>query len=198
MNTKLTINLRDGILDVEGSDEFVRAIYDDFKGEVARRLGSQNDPPPQIEGRVAGEEAASEVPKASPKPSRAKRAGASGGGQKTRTGSDYKPTFDSTLNLKGLPELYDELGPLNAAEKILIFGIFLKERLKLESFTADHIYTCFFTVRDRTKIPEAFVQAFRDTQSRTHYIQVNSLQDITVTIAGSNHFEEMKKRKAAK
>ena len=37
MSTKLTINLRDGILDVEGSEEFVREIYGDFKSEVAKR-----------------------------------------------------------------------------------------------------------------------------------------------------------------
>lgn len=199
MNTKLTINLRDGILDVDGSEEFVRTVYEDFKGEVAKRLPLAADAQRQIEAApltliepIAG---TTEVkPKKQP---HAKRATATGEGQKARTGK-YKPTFDPNLDLNGLVEFYDELKPMNAAEKILIFAVFLKERLKIVPCTADQIFTCFFTVKDRTKIPEAFEQAFRDTQSRTHFIQVTSLQDITVTIPGSNHFVEMKKRKAVK
>jgi hypothetical protein len=197
MNTKLTINLRDGILDVDGSEEFVRSIYDDFKGEVAKRLPLTTGAPRQIEAAAfAAPEPEAEIPKDKTKKPRAKRAATTGEGQKARAGK-YKPTFDPNLNLKRLPEFYDRMKPENAAEKILIFAVFLKEELKMHFCTADHIYTCFFTVKDRTKIPEAFEQAFRDTQSRTPFVQVTSMQEISVTIPGSNRFEEMKKRKAA-
>ena len=197
MNTKLTINLRDGILDVDGSEEFVRIIYEDFKGEVSKRLPLATGVPRQIEASpLTPVEPAPDAEVMPKKQARAKRTAATGDGQKARTGK-YKPAFQPNLNLKELPKFYDELNPQNSAEKILIFTAFLKERLNMESCTADDIYTCFFTVRDRTKIPEAFAQAFHNTQSRTHFIQVNSLQDISVTIPGSNHFEEMKKRKVA-
>ncbi|WOH81881.1 hypothetical protein RX327_01285 [Bradyrhizobium sp. BEA-2-5] len=36
---------------------------------------------------------------------------------------------------------------------------------------------------------------FNPGVARTHYIQVPSLLDVSVTILGVNHFEEMKKRK---
>jgi hypothetical protein len=109
----------------------------------------------------------------------------------------YKPTFDPKLDVNGLVEFYDSMNPDNIPEKILTFATFLRDHNNMQSFTADHIYTCFYTVKDRTKIPEAFEQAFRDTQSRTHFIEVTSLQDITITIPGNNKFEEMKKKRKA-
>lgn len=199
VNTKLTINLREGILDVEGSDEFVRAIYEDFKGEVAKRQQPINGAHRQLEVASTGSrdsDSLIEETKVKPK-KRTRHSAVSGEGQKPRP-AKYKPTFDPSLNLKELPEFYDELSPAKASEKILIFAVFLSEKLKMAPCTADHIFTCFFTVKDRTKIPEAFEQAFRDTQSRTHYIHYETLQEISVTIPGSNHFEEMKKRKVAK
>jgi hypothetical protein len=191
MNTKLTINLRDGILDVEGSDEFVRSIYEDFKGEVAKRIPLKPAGPPQIDfvpedEKAGNSDALSKKPKLK---TRSKQVPSKG--QKPRI---YTPKFDPDLNLDGLPEFYDKLGPVNATEKILTFAMFLKEKLQIQPCTCDQIYTCFFTVRDRTKIPEAFVQSFWNAQSRTHFIQVNSLEEIVVTIPGNNHFEKMKKR----
>jgi hypothetical protein len=197
MNTKLTINLKDGILDVNGSADFVRSIYEDFKGEVARRLPQNNPAPLQLDG-AASEPLETEVEQSREKrtKTRRKRVASAGDGQKSR-GSRYKPKFDPALDVNGLVEFYDALAPKNNSENILAFAMFLKEKRQMDGCTGDHIYTCFYTVRDRTKIPEAFEQAFRDAQHRTHYIQVNSMQDISVTIPGSNHFETMKKRKAA-
>jgi hypothetical protein len=191
MNTKLTINLRDGILEVEGGDDFVRSIYEDFKGEVARRnVEKASEPLKRVVSAesIAGglDEAKERAPRAKVKPPKSETS-------KSRS-SDYKPKFDTALNLNGLVEFYDQLAPENAREKILIFAIFLRDHLKIVPCTVDQIYTCFFTVKDRTKIPEAFVQAFRDTQSKTHYIEMNGLDGIAVTIPGNNHFEQMKKR----
>ena len=34
MNTRLVINLREGIIEAEGEEGFVRSVYEDFKGRV--------------------------------------------------------------------------------------------------------------------------------------------------------------------
>jgi hypothetical protein len=196
MNTKLTINLKDGILDVDGSEDFVRSIYEDFKGEVAKRLTIAPVAPKQIDATPAPSPEAIEALAEMPKKARTRRAPISSDGQKPRS-AKYKPTFDPTLDVNGLVEFYDSMDPDNIAEKILTFAIFLRDHRNMQSCTADDIFTCFYTVKDRTKIPEAFEQAFRDTQSRTHFIQVNSLQDITITIPGNNKFEDMKKKRKA-
>jgi hypothetical protein len=200
MNTKLTINLKEGILDVDGSEEFVRSIYDDFKGEVAKRLSNGSTIPRQIDvPALPMHEEEGETPTRNGKPKKARAKRSSGTGDSPKRGiTKYRPTFDATLNVIGLPEFYDSMMPKTASERILVFAAFLRDQVKLEPCIADHIYTCFFAVKDRTKTPEAFVQAFHNTQSRTHWIDFKSLQDISITIPGNNRIEEMKKnRKAA-
>lgn len=192
--TKLTINLRDGILDVEGSEEFVREIYGDFKGEVANRKYMEVEKGRQIEAAAMTVDTVEPVtPDATDRKSPAKRAENKTGGQKAR-GPKFKPMFDPNLDVNGVSEFYNALKPQNAAEQILVFVMFLKEHLKMETCTAHQVYTCFYNVRDRTKIPTAFSQAFYNTVARTHYIQVPSLNEVSATILGGNHFEDMKKR----
>jgi len=196
MSTRLTINLKDGILDVDGSEDFVRSVYEDFKGEVAKRLTISPATPKEIEAAPITVSETIERRADRPRKAHARRVSSTGAGQKPRP-ARYKPTFDPTLDVNGLVEFYDSVNPEKIPEKILTFAVFLRDQKNILSCTADHIYTCFYTVKDRTKIPEAFEQAFRDTQSRTHFIEVTSLQDITVTIPGNNKFEEMKKRSKA-
>lgn len=193
VTTKLTINLRDGVLDVEGSEQFVREIYGDFKGEVAKRKSLDATSGLRIE---APQMTVEQVKAAIPNETEKKRADGKASGHKLR-GGKFKPAFDPNLDLKGLSEFYNSLKPQNVPEQILIFVMFLKEHLEMEVCTAHHVYTCFYSVRDRTKIPTAFAQAFYNTVARTHYIQVPSLSEISVTILGGNHFEEMKKRAAS-
>ena len=59
----------------------------------------------------------------------------------------------------------------------------------MEPCTANDIYTCYFTLKSKTKMPGAFVQAIRDAHNKMHYINFASVDDIRVTIAGNNHFE---------
>jgi len=40
MPTKLHINLRQGVIEVDGEPDFVEKVYKDFKGEVLKRLAS--------------------------------------------------------------------------------------------------------------------------------------------------------------
>jgi hypothetical protein len=189
MNTKLTINLKDGILDVTGSEDFVRSIYDDFKNEIEKRQLIAGNVPRQIEPAGVDEAATTIDTQALPTRKRASSR------EKSRT--KYKPKFDPGLDIGGLPAFYGAVSPVNNFEKLLTFGMFLREQRGMESFSQDHIFTCFQAMREQTKTPEAFEQAFRDAQNRTHWIHANSMQDISIRIPGMNHFETMKKRKAA-
>ena len=70
----------------------------------------------------------------------------------------------------------------------------MRDELKLSPLTADDVYTCYWQMRDRTKTPEAFVQALRDTK-RAGYIDYNSPEDMQISIMGENHFSHDLKRK---
>jgi hypothetical protein len=121
------------------------------------------------------------------KPAVKRRKAASADAEKARTG-EYKPKFNSALNLGELASFYDTWAPANNSEKILVFATFIRDRLEVAPCSADDIYTCFFTLKSKTKTPEAFVQAFRDAHNKTHFIDFVSLQEIRITIAGDNHF----------
>jgi hypothetical protein len=106
--------------------------------------------------------------------------------------------FNSTLDLSGLAAYYGQYEPANHSEKILIFATFLRNVIKVQSITANDIFTCYQELKGVTKTPEAFLQAFRDTQNKTHFIDYISPVDIQITIAGNNYFNlKMKKKSAA-
>jgi hypothetical protein len=188
MPTKLHINLSQGVLDVEGEESFVKSIYEDFREEALKNFSSTAKP--------------DQAPGATPQ---APAGGGTGGtkkraaGKKTSAGktksSDYKPKFKSDLDLSGLKPFYDQFAPKNHSEKILIFAQFLSEQLGIDPCAADDIYSCYFTLKTDTRTPQAFVQALRDAQKHKGYINFNSLEDINVSIAGSNHFHQGLKRK---
>ena len=188
MSTKLHIDLSQGVIDVEGNESFVKSIYDDFREEALKNFSPSTKPdqttppPPQT---PAGGGAGGKKKKA-----RAKKT--SGG--KTKS-SDYKPKFKSDMDLSGLEGFYDQFLPKSHSEKILIFAQFLGEQLKTKPLTADDIFSCYFTLKGKTATPEAFVQALRDAQSRKGYIKIDSLTDISVSIAGNNHFNQVLTRK---
>lgn len=189
MNTKLEISISEGTVLAEGSEEFVRFIYQDFKDNIAKHLArpfpqSKTVASPSVlllDDAKAGKKKTPHKPK-------------TGDAEKARSG-DYKPKFVSSLNLAGLDVFYAECAPTNNYEKILVFSVFLRDRVQIEPCSADDIYTCFFTLKNKTKIPEAFLQSFRDAQSRTHFIDFVSVLEIRVTIAGDNYFSQKLQKK---
>lgn len=187
MNTKLTINLHDGVLDVEGSEDFVRSVYLDFKERVAK-AAAQTAIPKQLEQAL--------IPVNKPHVETAKKTKPSNPEGKKTKSAEYKPTFNTNLNLASLNAFYSAIKPGGHSEKILCFAIFLRDHCNISPCTADDIYTCYFTLKSETKIPEAFLQAFRDTQSKKHYIKFESPQHIEITIAGENYFNSNMKKKA--
>jgi len=187
--TKLIINLKEGIVEVEGTEDFVRDVYNDFKERVSRPVPLPPAPPARLEQFKATGEAEGTL--AARRTTTTSRRGVAA---KTGETANYKPKFNNDLNLNGLAEFYDLYAPKTHAEKILIFAAFLRDKIGISPCAADDIFTCYFTIKNKTKTPEAFVQAFRDCQSRTHYIKFISLTAIEITIPGDN-FLSSKSRK---
>ena len=194
VNTKLVINMNEGTVQVEGTEEFVRFVYQDFKEHLSKGV----EPRPAL---VPALEHAKETPalltdqSVTPKKRGARKTGSSDGANPRASG--YKPKFNTALDLSTLEQFFDEWKPENNFEKILVFAVFLRDRLNIAPCTADDIYTCFATLsrKGKTKVPEAFAQAFRDTQNRTHFIDYKSMQEIHITIPGDNRFNEKNQQK---
>lgn len=190
MITKLTINLRDGLLEAEGEESFVRSIYQDFRDQVVKAATLKVVPVTPFEQL----DQSSAMPPISQRSSKSRRNSSDGGKGKA---ADYKPSFKQH-NLADLGEFYDAFAPSNHNEKILCFAVFLRDRLKIAPCTADDIYSCYFTLKTRTKTPEAFQQAFITAKNRTHFIEVEWPEKIEITIAGDNFYNDKLKSRAPK
>lgn len=190
MTTKLHINISQGIIDVQGDPELVRAIYDDFKEQLL--AGGTMQPPPVEEVNEAGtsEENGKARGKNRRRPPVRKRASGDDAGPNI---SADAPKLDKNLDTSGLVAFYERYEATNNPQKILVFLKFMNDELGIEKPNTDQFYTCFEKVGAR--VPKAFAQAFRDASGRNFgYIDYNSATDIKITIAGSNYFKyELKK-----
>ena len=198
MTTKLHINISQGIVDVEGDPDLVRAIYDDFKDqllEAVKRAPPASAAPAPAPPPIGNSESASEAPgKSKPKRRAPTKKKANGDENASGVVAD-SPKLDKNLDTSGLGAFYGKYAPKNNAEKILIFLKFMVDELSIESPNTDQVYTCFKATGD--KIPKAFAQAFYDTSSKLGYIDFRSSTDLPITIAGDNHFNHSLKKKGA-
>lgn len=188
MQTKLHINVSQGIIDIEGDIDLVREIYADFKDRLLDGLDIVHETPTQNGSSEQGN-------KTSPK--RKKRTSSKRAVQTDNSDSGIDPDhpkLDKDLDLSGLRAFYDQFEPKNNAEKILIFAKFLIDTLKQSKPNTDQFYTCFIELDEM--IPSAFAQAFRNTHGRKYgYIEYKSATDISVPIKGTNHYTSGIKRK---
>lgn len=186
-NTKLRIDLSQGIIEAEGSEEFVSSIYSDFKdnlktipsGRGKRQAASSSVPTSKKNHSVnkitVHKKAKSNPPKSKTTPTVLKNLDLGGG---------------SNLSLK---EFFNKYIPKNNMERNLVFAYYLQHIVEEEPITLEHIFTCYRHMK--LKSSKAIHQSLVDT-SRIHgWLDTSSMNDIKVPISGMNHIEhEMKKR----
>ena len=189
VQTKLHIDLSQGLVEVEGDADLVREIYRDLKDHLLSgapdpgkaQPRAQEEAPPPV---GSGENKQKNRRRSPPRKKTENDSGPSGI-------SADAPKLDKSLDTSKLGDFYGRFKPVNASEKILIFLKFITEELGIEQPNTDQVFTCF--KKTGGKIPVAYKQAFHTTSSRHGYIDFNSPSDITITIAGDNHFNDMLK-----
>jgi hypothetical protein len=193
MQTKLHINLSQGVLDVEGDPELVREVYTDFKEKLLTGFGGSapSQPTDQATKESTVQQAAPKKTKRRPAAKKTTTAEAAGSGIVADS-----PKIDKNLDTAGLPVFFDQFEVSNNPEKILVFLKFLIDELNIENPNTDQVYTCYEAADQR--VPKAFSQAFRHAHGRKfEYINYNSPTEIEITTIGSNYFKFDLKRKSA-
>ena len=178
---KLRIDLSQGIIEAEGTEEFVSSIYSDFKDKLALKA-------PDIP-----EKSVSATPPSSPK--RRTSSAKSKASSKPKTAnhkSSSTPTLLKDLDLKGgenenLKDFYSKYSPKNNMEKNLVFAYYLEHEVGETPITLDHIFTCYRHMK--FKVPKALHQSLVDTARRNGWLDTSSMNDIKVPISGMNHIE---------
>lgn len=192
-NTKLHINLSQGIIEAEGDEAFVRSVYDEFKTRLHVGKGQER---PRNDRK---EEEPTDNNQRSRKGGRTrKRAAPSNGDARVSSPggiSNYEPKRDPDLDLAALAEFAGKFEPNGNPERYLVYAWFLKEELNKEPCSIDQLYSCFLEMKD--DIPRRMGQNLIDTRARNAFLKFTSPRDITITAVGINHFNKKLKKKGA-
>ena len=173
--SKLRVSIVEGILEIEGNEDFVLQIYEDFKQYAVKdRRHSYDAKTEQPNSNAASDGIAT---------------------QKTHRpkSSAGEPRFLKDLDLatrNGNPSLRDYYGkfaPKLHSERNLIFVAYLQDIAEVTPISVDHVYSCYRKVQARA--PKRFRQSLIDTSNKKGWLSTESLEDIRVSIAGLEYLE---------
>ncbi len=180
MNTKIRIDLTQGIVEAEGTEDFVRSIYEDFRARIELSGGgSQNGrkEPPRRRSTPKKREKSDET---------------KGRSARKATGSSGALKKDLDLSGKGskksLREFYDEYSAKTNLERNLIFIYYLQNIKSEKEIGIDHVFTCYRSI-PKLRVPGNLKQSLYDTSSKG-WIEIKSVDDdIAISVNGLNHIE---------
>lgn len=184
MTAKLKIDLTQGILEVEGSEVFVREIYRDFKVQFGGAAPEEEKKPTRRRSRrtkkstkSAKSSKATETPEPVP--------------QIKPSPYTYLTDLDLSGNAKrpSLVEFMDTKLPLTNEERNLVFVYYLEYTLQAQTITLDHVYTCYREANIRT--PYNMEQSLQQmTAAKDNWIERADDGSYSVTPAGKRYVEE--------
>lgn len=192
MTTKLHINLSQGLVEAEGSEDFVWKVYADFKDKVVANTyglsaALQNPPSPNVEATGNRNNTVST------------KSSASG---KKATSKGY--TLCKNLNLysegdkPSLEDFMKDYAANSNPPRYLLFTHYLKNIKGIEKVGPNEIYTCLKRLGG-IKIPN-IEQGLWDTSSKKGWLDTSSIDDVGITVAGENAIDlelRMKQKDAA-
>ncbi len=220
MTTKLKIDLSEGILEVEGSEAFVKALYNDFKahflGEEAvddlfrptrnKRvktiktptkvsksepvLPSPEQTPPSKTPTV---EPIIEVAKpVTPQPKPETPASKPKPKPKPKPGYKFLEKLDlsATKDKPSLTEFMDAKLPITNEERNLVFLHYLQHIRKIKAITIDHVYTCYRAAKIRVPI-----NIEKSLYMAANWINMSKIGRLTVSAAGKRYVEKQLHKK---
>lgn len=175
--TKLHIDLINGVLEIDGEEEFVRSIYNDFKEQLVAKRSLEPKDSSQINHHK------NQTAQTDKKAKRTNKAA----GALERYALIKDLDFTKGEGNVTLKDYYKQKDPKSYTEKNLVFVYFLKNKLKVSNVNLDHIYTAYDEVGSRR--PNAFRQSVADTSSKKGWLDTSSYEDIKISIKGQNYVD---------
>ena len=183
MTARVRIDLAAGVLEAEGSEEFIRELYLDFRDRAGAHHVPTSQEPPTFMPPAAAPAASQVEPKA-------KRATAkTGSTRRERTPVlvkelDLAPKADR-IGLKDFVKGFKK--PTSSMDWNSLFVYYLARTANVSPITLDHVYTCYKQVGER--VPKVLTQSLWDTSRKKGTIDTASLDDLKLTTAGENWVE---------
>ena len=176
MVTKAKINLKEGTIELEGSEAFVTKYLETFRKEMKEFK-------PEMEQDRGAESGTT-------------------GGRKRRKKGAVTPRLVAAIALdlteKGekpaLRNFYKQKAPKTDMERVTVFAYYLKKYLNIDKIEAGHVVSCCKEVHSR--IPADIPQAFYNAQQHHAWVKVEeSGKFASITIQGDNLVENDLPRK---
>lgn len=186
---KLKIDLAHGVIDAEGSEEFVLSVYRDFKEKLDGLRQA-----PSVNTQHTQSNTTQNIQETPPK----KYASS---GQKGKKTGKTNPSFVKDLDLSGggkferLKDFYSKYEAKSNLDKNLIFLYYLQHKIGMSGINTDHVFSCYREVG--SKVPEALRQSLIDTANRKGWIDTSNTEDIKVSISGVNFIEHDMQKKGS-
>jgi hypothetical protein len=222
MTTRLKIDLAQGVLEVEGSETFVKAIYSDFKVHfvepngvaeesallVKAKRGRKPKLPPALEASPSIAPLPEIAPPPLPEPPEVvavapvlaqvePQPDLELKAKPVPPTSTYKFIEDLHLEAAGghpaLVEFMDAKLPITNEERNLVFLYYLQYTLKIKSITLDHVYTCYRGAKIRA--PLNMENSLRITAEQHGWIKTTQNGNLSVTPEGKQYVEKQLPKK---
>ncbi len=200
MTTKLKIDLSLGLLEVEGSESFVKAIYNDFKAHFVGEEAVGDLFRPVKKRRTRTTEATAKISKLEPvdsapgqvTPAKVSPVEPVVESQK-QTVDKPKPSYKflETLDLSAsedqpsLVQYMDAKFPVTNEERNLVFLHYLQHMRKIKPITVDHIYTCYRVSKIRVPI-----SIEKSLHMAANWINVSKTGRLSVNAVGKRYVEK--------
>jgi hypothetical protein len=169
--TKAKIDLRLGIIELEGSEVFVTKYLDSFKQEMKGFKFSEIEPDTKKEK----EKAESEKPKKKP-------------GKTPQTVAPIPLDLKAKDGNPSLRDFFKGKDPKNHMENLTVFAYYLKRYLSIDKMQMGHVVSCCKEVGCR--IPTNIPKMFGNIQHRKGWIDVGTGGEfVTITTQGENFVE---------
>lgn len=190
--TKLKIDLHQGLLEVTGSENLVREIYDDFRDALKARPesavhakdahGNKPSANPPAEKSSTAKSSTNSKSKTSTKP-KAKK------GASSTTGSLLKElNLMNEGSVESLRDFYARYEVKTNLERTLVFVYYLQHVRSISNIGIDHVFTCYRNI-EGLKIPGHLKQNLLDTSSKKGWLDTSNMEDIRVPVTGVNYIE---------
>ena len=203
MTAKLKIDLTQGILEVEGSETFVKAIYNDFKAQFVQGEGSEAEEVKPAARRRRVRKNAVKTRAAEPAAVPVEIPAQPAGREEPPPAKVVVPAptyarlkdlhLGATKEHSSLVEFMDAKLPITNEERNLVFLYFLQHLLHLSTITIDHVYTCYREANIRA--PLNLEHSLRSTANQKDWIQINDNGHLAVTPEGKLYVEKQLPKK---
>ena len=172
-NAKAKINLKEGTIELEGSESFVDKYLAGFQQQL---IEAAKNPTPESPPQPPVILTKDELDKAG----------------KKKPAKLAQTVIPIPLDLKGkdgsppLREFYEQKNPKTLWESLAVFAYYLKEYLKIDRMEAGHVAACCKEVN--IKVPTSIPQMFYDIQHQKGWLNIYDKRKFAeINTAGENY-----------